>query len=187
MATTATAAPAPMTSATDPATVALYDAHVRQAWTKQQLSDGTRLNLGRTNQEQLFAITTTGTFAVMATRQGWQRCSDGSVDRATVTSQSAVLPNAGGHTHPLGRDGDIVADLPGKEDGRMAKLTGKPAYVISRRRVFAVEEVGPDNFAVRVVAGAAFTRAERSVIAQRIRGWNANQGGGGVQCQFIPD
>lgn len=57
---------------------AVYDAHVRQAWTKRALSDGTKLKLGRVDQEQMFAVTLTETIAVVATRSGWRYCADGS-------------------------------------------------------------------------------------------------------------
>lgn len=172
---------------TDPATSALYDAQVRAAWAGHALSDGTRLNVGRIDQEQMFAITPTGTFAVAATRAGWQRCDDGSAQRATVTNTGAILPNAGGHTHPLGRAGDILADLPGPEDGRMARATGKPAYVISRRRAFAIEETAPDVFTVRVIAGARFSRSEQGRIQALQLQWGRHGGGSGVQCHFEPD
>lgn len=171
----------------DPATTPLYDAQVSAAWTRRALSDGTKLDVGRIDREQMFAITPTGTFAVVATRAGWRRCDDGSEARATVTNIRGIIPNAGGHTHPLGRNSDIVADLPGPEDGMMAKATGKPAYVISRRRAFAIEESSPDNFTVRVVAGADFSRSERVKIQAIVATWNKHGGGSGAQCQFIPD
>lgn len=129
----------------DAATVALYDAQVAAAWSKHALSDGTKLNVGMTDKEQMFGVMPTGTFAVVSKRAGWKRCEDGSAQRATITNTNAILPNAGGHTHPLGRDGDIVAELPGPEDGRMARATGKPAYVISRRRAFSIRENAPNT------------------------------------------
>lgn len=171
----------------DHATTALHDAQVRLAWTRRALSDGTRLDLGRSDKEQMFAVTPTGTFAVIATRSGWRRCEDGSEQRATIANLGAVLPNAGGHTHPLGRNADILADMPGPEDGRMARATGKPAYVISKRRVFAIQETTPNVFDVRVIAGAKFSRSEQAKIKALQIEWGRHGGGAGVKCIFVPD
>lgn len=151
------------------------------------MSDGTKLKLGNVDNEQLFAVTLTGTVAVNETQSGWQRCSDGSQRRFTITKMAAILPNAGGHTHPLGRLSDIVADMPGPEDGRMAVITHKPAYVISQRRAFVIEQVTPGTFNVRVIAGAKFSRSEQSVIAKQQTSWVRHGGGSGVQCHFVPD
>lgn len=176
-----------MPNNTDLATVAFYDAQVQAAWIRQALSDGTKLDVGRTNHEQIFAVTVTGTFPVKITQEGWRRCDDGTQQRATKTNLGLILPRAGGHTHPLGRNSDIVADMPGEEDGVMAKVTEKPAYVISRRRAFAVEETGPDSFAVRVVAGHDFSRSERGRIQSLVATWNKHGGGSGARCVFTPD
>ena len=174
-----------MPNTTDAATVALYDAQVRAAWARHALSDGTKLNVGRINEEQMFAITPTGTFAVVATRSGWQKCDDGSEQRFTVTNTRAIIPNAGGHTHPLGRNGDILADMPGPEDGMMARATGKPAYVIARRRAFSITETTPDRFDVRVIAGAKFSKSEEARIQALQIKWAQHGGGSGVQCHVI--
>ena len=171
----------------DNSNAAIYDAQVRAAWTRHALSDGTKLNVGRIDQEQMFAITPTGTYAVVAKRGGWKRCDDGSAQRATVTNIGAILPNGGGHTHPLGRNGDILADLPGPEDGRMARATGKPAYVISRRRAFAIQETAPNVFDVRVIAGAKFSKSDQGRIKALQIEWNKHGGGSGVVCHFEPD
>lgn len=176
-----------MPTKTDAATVAQYDAQVQTAWIRQALSDGTKLNLGRTDHEQMFAVTVMGTAPVMITQEGWRRCDDGTQQRATKTNLGLILPRAGGHTHPLGRNADIIADMPGEEDGVMARVTGKPAYVISRRRAFAVEESGPANFTVRVVAGKGFSSSERDRIQTLVATWNKHGGGGGARCQFTPD
>ena len=164
---------------------AALDGHVRMAWTTRRLSDGTALNLGATNDEQGFAVGPAGTRAVETKRAGWQRCADGSQRRATVLDLREINPDAGGHTHPLGTLRDIVADVPGDEDGQMAARTGKPAYIISAVRAFAVER--REGFVVRLIAGRPFTRSERSLIARRTETWGANQGGSGVACRFIPD
>lgn len=176
-----------MPTTTDTASVLLYDAQVRTAWIRQALSDGTKLNLGRTNEEQMFAVTTTGTFAVVAKRAGWYKCADGSEARATVTNIGAIVPNAGGHTHPIGRKADILSDMPGPEDGRMARATGKPAYVISRRRAFSIRETARNGFEVVVIEGAKFTQQEQVKIAALQVEWNKHGGGSGVICQFVPD
>lgn len=171
----------------DAAAVAMYDAQVRQAWTRRALSDGTRLKLGRVNEEQMFVITPTSTFAVVATRSGWRRCEDGSEQRATATNIKGIIPNAGGHTHPLGRNADIMADIPGPEDGRMARATGKPAYVIGRRRAFSIQELAQAVFQVRVIAGPKFSRSEEAAITALQAKWNQHGGGTGVQCRFDSD
>lgn len=176
-----------MPTTTDPATVALYDAQVRAAWAGHALSDGTKLDLGHTDHEQMFAVTVTGTFPVKVTQEGWRRCDDGTQQRATKTNLGLILPRAGGHTHPLGRKSDIIAAMPGEEDGVMARVTGKPAYVISRHRAFAVEEPSPNSFTVRVVAGHDFSRGERGRIQSLVANWNKHGGGGGARCEFIPD
>lgn len=169
------------------ATVELYDAQVRLAWAKRKLSDGTRLDVGLVDMEQMFAVTPTGTFAVVATSAGWRRCDDGSEQRATVANLKAFVSNAGGHTHPLGRNADILADLPGPEDGRMARATGKPAYVIARRRAFSIREAATNVFDVRVIAGSKFSKAEQARIEALKAKWNQHGGGSGVQCRFDPD
>lgn len=171
-----------MANTTDAATVALYDAQVRAAWARHALSDGTKLNVGRIDEEQMFAITPTGTFPVVATRSGWQKCDDGSERRFTITNTRAIIPNAGGHTHPLGRDGSILADLPGPEDGKMAMATGKTAYVISRRRAFAIS---PNTFDVRVIAGAKFSKSDEDRIRALQVEWTRHTGGSGVQCHIV--
>lgn len=176
-----------MPTTTDPATVALYDGQVRAAWAGRALSDGTKLNLGRTDHEQMFAVTVTGTFPVVVTQEGWRRCDDGTQQRATKTNLGLIVPRAGGHTHPLGRNSDIIAEMPGEEDGIMARVTGKPAYVISRRRAFAVEEPSPNSFTIRVVAGPDFSRSERGRIQAIVATWNKHGGGGGARCEFTPD
>ena len=176
-----------MPDSTDPATVALYDAQVGAAWIMQKLSDGTKLQLGHTNNEQMFAVTTSGTFAVAATQAGWYKCVDGSEARATIPNMKGIIPNAGGHTHPLGRNSDIIADMPGPEDGRMARATGKPAYVISRRRAFSIRETTPNAFDVKLIAGAQFSKSELARVAELQVAWSRHGGGTGVVCHFIPD
>lgn len=171
----------------DPATTPLYDAQVSAAWTRRALSDGTKLDVGRIDREQMFAITPTGTFAVVATRAGWRRCDDGSEARATVANIRGIIPNAGGHTHPLGRNSDILADLPGPEDGMMAKATGKPAYVISRRRAFSICETAPNVFDVKLIAGAKFSKSEQAANTNLEAAWAKHGGGSGVVCRFVPD
>ncbi len=165
----------------------IYDAQVRQAWTRQKLSDGTMLNLGNVDREQFFAVTLTGTVAVNETQSGWQRCSDGSERRYTITKLTAFGANPGGHTHPIGRMSDIVADIPGPEDGRMATLTKQTAYVISRRRAFAIEQSAPGFFTTRLIAGAKFSKSEQATVARQQVRWSQHGGGSGVQCQFVPD
>ena len=175
--------------ATDPDTsvTAAYDSQVRDAWIRRALSDGTRLDLGHSDKEQMFAVTLTGTKAVVATKRGWRKCEDGSEARVTVTAIASVIPNAGGHTHPLGRASDIRADMPGPEDGAMTYATGKSSYVISRRRAFAIDRDAHGQFAVRVIAGKPFGGSELAEIASQTRQWGQNKGGSGLRCEFRPD
>ena len=161
------------------------DAHVRTAWMSKRLSDGTRLNLGATDNEQGFAVSTAGTRAVVTRRAGWQECDDNSRRRATVLNLRDIFPDAGGHTHPLGSARYIVAGIPGDEDGQMAARTRKPAYVISAVRAFAIEQ--RDVFVVRRIAGRRFSSAEKRIIDRRIQTWGNNQGASGVTCRFTPD
>lgn len=161
------------------------DAHVIDAWNNRQLSDGTRLNLGRTNAEQGFIVTPDGTAAISVTRAGQQVCDDGSRRLATSLNLSAIRPHSGGHTHPQGRSGD-VSGLPGPEDGRMAAATGRPAYVISQRGAFAIEAQN-GAYSVRQLAGAPLSATERGEIARLISSWNQNSGGSGVRCTFTPN
>lgn len=163
----------------------ITDAHVVTAWNDRQLSDGTPLNLGRTNAEQGFIVTPEGTAAISVTRAGRQVCSDGSERLATSLNLSAIRPHAGGHTHPQGRSGD-VSGLPGPEDGRMAAATGRPAYVISQRGAFAIETQS-GGYSVRQLAGAPLSVTERGEVARLISSWNQNGGGSGVRCTFIPN
>lgn len=92
-----------------------------------------------------------------------------------------IAPDAGGHTH-LNR----ASSLPGPEDGSMAVLTAKPAYVIAQSRTFAIER-GVEGFTVRVLAGQRFGHDEQADIARRIASWNLNNGGSGVTCRLVPD
>lgn len=69
----------------------------------------------------------------------------------------------------------------------MARATGKPAYVISRRRAFPIREIAPNTSDVRVIAGAKFSRSEQARIRALQVSWNQHGGGSGVQCHFEPD
>ena len=164
---------------------AALDAHVRQAWTRRRLSDGTVLNLGATETEQTFKITLMGTTYVPPKETGRRVCPDGSSGPYAKVDLAKLLPDAGGHTHPLGKYGD-VSSLPGPEDGVMAVRTGKPAYIISGERALAVEHDG-SMFRARVVAGKRFTNVERSVLTALNNVWRRNQGGSGMVCELVPD
>jgi hypothetical protein len=163
----------------------ITDAHIVAAWNSQRLSDGTQLNLGRTNAEQGFIVTPEGTSAISVTRAGRQVCSDGSERLATSLNLSAIRPHSGGHTHPLGRRGD-VSGLPGPEDGRMAAATGRTAYVISQRGAFAIEAQN-GSYSVRQLVGQPLSATEQGEVARLISSWNQNGGGSGVRCTFIPN
>ena len=166
-------------------TTAALDAQVRQAWLTRKLTDGTKLNLGAVDQEQTFKITPTGTFFVKPKETGTQICVDGSERSYAIVDFAKIAPDAGGHTHPQGKYG-AISSLPGPDDGRMAVRMGKPAYVISKSRAFAIESIA-GVFDVRVVAGSKLGSAEKAKIALRIKTWGSFGGGSGVQCTFHPD
>ena len=165
---------------------AQLDANVKMAWENKRLTDGTKLNLGRTDQEQGFVVKPEGTFAINFKQSGTQICNDGSERRVGVLNTADIKPHAGGHTHPKGKTGDIVG-LPGPEDGQMAAKTGMPAYVISAKRAYAIEKNTDGVFTVRVIAGENLSPREKGDIQRSVEKWNLNNGGSGAQCRFIPD
>jgi hypothetical protein len=162
------------------------DANVKVAWENKRLTDGTKLDLGRTDQEQGFLVKPEGTFVVDFRQSGTQKCNDGSERRVGVLNTSDIKPHAGGHTHPKGKTGDILG-LPGPEDGQMAAKTGMPAYVISAKRAYAIEKSADGAFTVRVIAGESLSPREKGDIQRNVEKWNLNNGGSGAQCRFIPD
>lgn len=164
---------------------ARMDAHVVEAWHSRELTDGTSLDLGRTDREQGFVVREDGTYPVDISRSGIQRCDDGSERLANVINVGAIRPNAGGHTHPRGRDGD-VSGLPGPEDGVMARVTSQPAYVISSRGAFAIEH-GPEGFTIRQLAGTPLSSVEKGEMSRLIDAWNQHGGGSGARCTFTPN
>lgn len=145
---------------------ASLDANVVRAWKTGKLSDGSRLNLGRTDREQGFTVREDGVFPLEITRSGVQRCADGSERLATAFALGAIRPNAAGHTYPRGRENDVCG-LPGPEDGHMALATGKPAYVLSSRGAFAVEKEA-DGFLVRQLAGKPSSPVEQGELDRAI-------------------
>ena len=179
------AAPALLSSLPTGST-ALLDVNVKIAWENKRLTDGTRLNLGRTDQEQGFIVKPEGTFAVDFRQSGTQKCDDGSERRVGILNTADIKPHAGGHTHPKGKTGDIVG-LPGPEDGQMAAKTGMPAYVISAKRAYGIEKSADGAFTVRVIAGESLSPREKGDIQRSVEKWNLNNGGSGTQCRFIPD
>ena len=161
------------------------DANIKIVWENKRLTDGTKLNLGRTDQEQGFVVKPEGTFAANFKQSGTQICNDGSERRAGILNTADIKPHAGGHTHPKGTTGDIVG-LPGPEDGQMAAKTGMPAHVISAKRAYAIEKNADGAFTVRVVAGENLSPREKGDIQRSVEKWNLNNGGSGAQCRFIP-
>ncbi|WP_375404506.1 hypothetical protein [uncultured Sphingomonas sp.] len=159
------------------------DAVVIEAWRTRTLTDGTKLDLGRTEKEQGFVVRDDGLFPISFKRSGTQVCDDGSRRLANVIDIKNILPHSGGHTHPLGRTGD-VSGLPGPEDGRLAAVTDRPAYVISKRGAFAIEQTG-GGFEVRQIAGKPLTPAEQGEVGRTVAQWNSNSGGSGVRCTFV--
>ena len=104
-----------------------------------------------------------------------QRCSDGSKRDGGRYNVEALKPNEkAGHTH-------MQQQIPGPEDGALARKTGKDAYVITPNRVWSVEstEVG---FRAWLIDGPYPSRREIIKIQETIDGWNVNQGGSGVLC-----
>ncbi len=75
-----------------------------------------------------------------------------------------------------------MEQLPGPEDGVMARRTGKTAYEISDRGAFAIEKTKV-GYRVRIIDGARLTPPERRAIMKTIDGWNQNNGGSGVSCK----
>lgn len=167
-----------------PANTAL-DAQVRRAWQRRKLSDGTRLDLEGADLEQTFKVAPSGTFIVPPRERGNYHCTNGVNGPYAKVDTAKIIPDAGGHTHPEGKYG-LISSLPGPEDGKMAMQTGKPAYIISTRRAFAIELVA-GSFNVRVVAGAKLSRGEQRDVVLTTGRWNLNGGGSGVQCTFVPD
>lgn len=148
----------------------------------RQLSDGTPLNLGRTENEQGFRVTEGGIFAYPLKNQRTQICEDGSSRRVATFDVASLDGASGGHTHPQGVDGTIIG-LPGPEDGRVARASGRPAYVISRRGAFRVQQTA-DGFEVGLLDGAQLSRAEQADVLDTIEAWNANNGGSGQRCRL---
>jgi hypothetical protein len=165
---------------------AQLDANVKTAWENKRLTDGTKLDLGRTDQEQGFIVKPEGTFAVNFRQSGTQKCNDGSERRVGILNTADITPHAGGHTHPKGKTGDILG-LPGPEDGQMAAKTRMPAYVISAARAYAIDKSADGTFTVRVIAGESLSPREKGDIQRSVEKWNLNNGGSGAQCRFIPD
>jgi hypothetical protein len=157
---------------------------VVDAWQTRMLSDGTRLQLGRTDKEQGFVVRPDGIFPIEFRRSGIQRCEDGSSRLANVINRADIVPFSGGHTHPQGRT-ERVSGLPGPEDGIMARATGTPAYVISERGAFKITFV-ENAFRFEQLAGKALNPREQGEVARSVDWWNANGGGSGVKCTFTP-
>lgn len=146
----------------------------------RRLSDGTRLDFD-SRREQTFRVAPDGTAFVPPKESGTMFCPGRDVRDYAKVDYARIAPHAGGHTH-LNR----ASSLPGPEDGSMAVLTGKPAYVISESRVFAIER-GEAGFTVRKLGGRNFDRDERTEMARRIASWNLHNGGSGVPCRLVPD
>lgn len=167
-----------------PITAAL-DAQVRQAWLAKRLSDGTKLNLGDVELEQTFKVTPMGTQIVQPDETGHYRCTDGAEGPYAKINFTKISPHAGGHTHPEGKYGRI-SSLPGREDGRMAIVTGQPAYIISKSRALVIER-NDALFTVRVIAGSKLTRQEKKDLALTTQRWSLNGSGSGGKCTYVPD
>ena len=152
----------------------------------KKMTDGTRINLGRTDNEQGFRVTKDSIVSKPLTQKGWQKCDDGSSRRAGKLDVSGLSEGEhAGHTHPQGSDGRI-SGVPGPEDGQVAAVTGKTAYVISSRGAFAVESTN-GGFRIRQIAGGKLSSDEISQMQNQIEAWNQNNGGSGRKCTFTPD
>lgn len=152
------------------------DNQVRSASRSGRLSDGTKLNLSG-SEEQGFSASPNGTAAKNLTGQVCMSCSDGST-RTVATFDASKLQSdeSGGHTHPAG-----IVPLPGPEDGRMAGITGKPAYVISERGAFSIEKTDV-GYRVWQIDGRPLNSREAAAVRSTIDDWNQNQGGSGKSC-----
>jgi len=151
------------------------DGRVRASSSSKRLSDGTILKLSGTD-EQGFAASEAGTRAEALTDRQCMKCSNGmTVDKSFFSTKNLGEDESAGHTHYDG------LDIVGPEDGKMARATGRTAYVISSRGAFAVEktEVG---FRVRQIAGEELDFRERASVQSRVDGWNQNNGNSGVSC-----
>ncbi|MBW8851825.1 MAG: hypothetical protein JF600_13645 [Xanthomonadales bacterium] len=152
------------------------DSQVKAASDSGRLSDGTRLNYSG-EKEQGFSASADGTKSAELSGQRCVRCSDGSQrTSATFDASKLGLGESGGHTH-----NGLVKPLPGPEDGRMARATGKTAYMISPRGAFGIERTDV-GYRVRLIDGTRLDAKERRALMKIIDGWNQNQGGSGISC-----
>ncbi len=152
------------------------DKQVRSASRSGRLSDGTRLNHSG-GKEQGFSASEEGTKSAELSGQTCATCSDGSQRKSATFDGSKLGPGeSGGHTH----DGS-VKPLPGPEDGGMARITGKTAYVISPRGAFGIEKTDV-GYRVRLIDGAGLNSSERGALMKTIDAWNQHQGGSGITC-----
>lgn len=141
-----------------------------------KLSDRTRLNLSGGN-EVGFTASPDGTKHNPIKDQQCQTCSDGSTRNRGGMDVSNLGPEeVAGHSHPQG-----FGQLPGPEDGVMARVTGKPAGVISDRGAFAVEKTDV-GYRVWHISGAPLEPAEVKAMISIIDAYNTYQGGSGVSC-----
>lgn len=134
------------------------DAHVKRAWQSRKFSDGAKIDLGRTDDEQGFIVRPDGIFEVEVVERGVRICSLGGgrkEERVYTRMNLKVLgSHAGGHTHPKGKDGRI-SQKPGPKDGHIARYlsrNGKPSYVIANAGAYAVEWNG-SAFDIRTLIG----------------------------------
>lgn len=160
------------------------DQTIISAWQSRTLTDGTKLDLGRTDREQGFVLRDGGIFPIVFRASGKYVCDNGRIDVANVIRVDDIRPNSGGHT-PRGQSSGFER-LAGPEDGQLAERTGKPAYVISSRGAFKIEKV-ESGFEIKLLAGSRLTPTEQGEIAGTIARWNRHDGGSGVRCKFIPD
>lgn len=153
---------------------------------ERTMTDGTRVNLGRTDDEQGFRVSKDGMYSRPITKKGTQRCDDGSERQAGALNVGGLAAGeSAGRTHPQGASGNL-SGLPGPEDGLVAAATGKPAYVISSRGAFAIDPTSA-GFRVRQLAGRRLSGGERSQVRDLVQAWNQNSGGSGQKCTFTPD
>ncbi|ANB17026.1 RHS repeat-associated core domain-containing protein [Dokdonella koreensis] len=154
------------------------DKQVAKASRSGKLSDGTVVNLTAGSEEQGFTAGAKGTGKANLTGQRCVKCSDGTTRTQAFYDPSQIGPDqSGGHTHP----NDHVP-LPGPEDGRMARATGKTAYVIADGRAFAVEKTNV-GYRVRLISGRPLSTKEAGAVRNQIDSWNQHKGGSGVTCQ----
>ena len=149
----------------------------------KKFSDGSSIRFPRRGDlEQGFSATEKGIFPVNFTQSGTQACEDGSIRAANKLNISDLNGANLGHTH----GGGALNPMPGPEDGVAAKVTGKSAFMLSKRGAFSIGRTAV-GFRVRLLAGRNLNGTEKRAIRRTISNYNNFGGGSGQKCTFTPD